>query len=42
MLADPSMSEGPLFTKYGDLGGGWETTTPSPPPSGPPFDPGSG
>lgn len=37
VLADPSLQEGPMFTKSGDLGGGWETTTPGAPPSGPPF-----
>lgn len=37
MLADPNTQQGPMFTKGEDLGGGWERTTPTPPPSGPPF-----
>jgi hypothetical protein len=38
MLANPSRQEGPLFTKYGQLGGGWETgSLDDQLTSGPPF-----
>lgn len=37
MMSAPSRAEGPMFSKWENLGSGWEGTTSGTPQSGPPF-----